>query len=145
MFFSASPRLRVEKLMASFRHFARRPRHNRILGAPMKPVAPVTRAGLGLLAGALLSWSGVTNISKVWVADNGDGTYKNPILHADYSDLDVVRVGGDFFSYSTDGTNFTPAGESFTARAGRWRFDPVRPPKTVTPISTGSASSRLDT
>jgi beta-xylosidase len=67
-----------------------------------------------------LSWSGVTNISKVWVADNGDGTYKNPILHADYSDLDVVRVGGDFFSYSTDGTNFTPAGESFTARAGRW-------------------------
>jgi len=25
-------------------------------------------------------------ISKVWVADNGDGTYKNPVLHADYSD-----------------------------------------------------------
>jgi len=24
------------------------------------------------------------------------------------------------FSYSTDVTNFTPAGESFTARPGRW-------------------------
>jgi beta-xylosidase len=36
-------------------------------------------------------------ISKVWVADNGDGTYKNPVLHADYSDPDVVRVGDDFF------------------------------------------------
>ena len=37
------------------------------------------------------------NISKVWVADNGDGTYKNPILHADYSDPDAVRVGNDFY------------------------------------------------
>lgn len=36
-------------------------------------------------------------ISKVWVADNGDGTYKNPILHTDYSDPDVIRVGNDFY------------------------------------------------
>src|SRR5205085_2802874 len=27
-------------------------------------------------------------VSKVWVADRGDGTYKNPIIHADYSDPD---------------------------------------------------------
>ncbi|MBG7611287.1 glycoside hydrolase, partial [Polaribacter sp. BAL334] len=36
-------------------------------------------------------------VSKVWVSDNGDGTFKNPILHADYSDPDVVRIGDDFF------------------------------------------------
>lgn len=36
-------------------------------------------------------------VSKVWVADNGDGTYKNPIIHADYSDPDVIRVGQDFY------------------------------------------------
>jgi beta-xylosidase len=36
-------------------------------------------------------------ISKVWVADNGDGTYKNPILHADYSDPDVIRVNDEYF------------------------------------------------
>ncbi len=36
-------------------------------------------------------------VSKVWVADNGDGTYRNPILHADYSDPDAVRVGDDFY------------------------------------------------
>lgn len=35
-------------------------------------------------------------ISQVRVADNGDGTYKNPILHADYSDPDAVRVGDDY-------------------------------------------------
>src|SRR5256885_14521656 len=36
-------------------------------------------------------------VSKVWLADNGDGTYKNPIIHADYSDPDVIRVGDDFY------------------------------------------------
>ena len=36
-------------------------------------------------------------VSKVWVADRGDGTYRNPILHADYSDPDAVRVGDDFY------------------------------------------------
>jgi beta-xylosidase len=38
-----------------------------------------------------------TPVSKVWVADNGDGTYRNPILHADYSDPDVTRVGSDYY------------------------------------------------
>ena len=37
------------------------------------------------------------SVSKVWVADNRDGTYRNPILHADYSDPDVTRVGDDFY------------------------------------------------
>jgi beta-xylosidase len=36
-------------------------------------------------------------VSKVWVADLGNGTYKNPILHADYSDPDVIRVGDDYY------------------------------------------------
>lgn len=36
-------------------------------------------------------------VSKVWVADTGNGSYKNPILHADYSDPDVCRVGDDYY------------------------------------------------
>ncbi len=35
--------------------------------------------------------------SKVWVSDNDDGTYTNPVLYADYSDPDAIRVGDDFF------------------------------------------------
>lgn len=46
-------------------------------------------------------------ISKVWVADNGDGTYKNPILYADYSDPDAVRVGNDFYMTASS-FNCTP-------------------------------------
>lgn len=36
-------------------------------------------------------------VSRVWAADNGDGTYRNPVLHADYSDPDVIRVGNDYY------------------------------------------------
>jgi len=39
----------------------------------------------------------IADVSHVWVADKGDGTYRNPILHADYSDPDVIRVGKDFY------------------------------------------------
>lgn len=45
-------------------------------------------------------------ISKVWKADNGDGTYRNPILHADYSDPDVVRAGDDYYMTASSFTCF---------------------------------------
>ena len=54
----------------------------------------------GLLSIVLLpGYSQAQNnyISKVWVADQGNGTYKNPVLNADYSDPDAVRVGDDFY------------------------------------------------
>ncbi len=35
--------------------------------------------------------------SEVWVSDEGNGMYRNPVLHADYSDPDVCAVGGDYF------------------------------------------------
>ena len=34
--------------------------------------------------------------SEVWCPDNGDGTYQNPVLNADYSDPDVICVGDDY-------------------------------------------------
>ena len=32
-----------------------------------------------------------------WNPDNGDSTYTNPVIFADYSDPDVVRVGNDYY------------------------------------------------
>jgi len=32
-----------------------------------------------------------------WTPDRGDGTFGNPVLFADYSDPDVIRVGTDFW------------------------------------------------
>lgn len=36
-------------------------------------------------------------LSKVWISDQGNGTYKNPVINADYSDPDAIRVGDDFY------------------------------------------------
>ncbi len=43
-----------------------------------------------------------------WFADQGDGTYCNPVLHADYSDPDVIRVGEEYWMTAS----------SFTATPG---------------------------
>ena len=42
-----------------------------------------------------------------WTPDQGDGTYRNPVIYADYSDPDVVRVGNDFFMTASS-FNCTP-------------------------------------
>ena len=47
-------------------------------------------------------------ITKMWIADQGDGTYTNPILYTDYSDPDAIRVGDDFFMVASSFCN-TPA------------------------------------
>ena len=35
--------------------------------------------------------------AQPWVSDLGNGKYKNPVLFADYSDPDIIRVGDDFY------------------------------------------------
>ncbi|WP_434036461.1 glycoside hydrolase family 43 protein [Formosa sp. 4Alg 33] len=49
----------------------------------------------------LFSQNSKPYVSEVWVGDLGNGMYKNPIIHADYSDPDVVRVGEDYFMTSS--------------------------------------------
>ena len=56
---------------------------------------------ISMLALSLIALAQKPSLSKVWVADNGDGTYKNPILHADYSDPDAIRVGDDYYMVSS--------------------------------------------
>ncbi|MBT29775.1 MAG: glycoside hydrolase [Thalassobius sp.] len=47
-------------------------------------------------------------VSEAWSPDKGDGTYKNPIIHADYSDPDICRAGDDFYMTSSS-FNSVPA------------------------------------
>lgn len=40
-----------------------------------------------------------------WSPDLGDGRYRNPILHADYSDPDAIRVGDTYYMVSSSFAN----------------------------------------
>lgn len=53
--------------------------------------------------------SGVDSPAETWpwIPDQGDGTYRNPVLFADYSDPDVIRVGEDYF-LTASSFNCTP-------------------------------------
>lgn len=44
------------------------------------------------------------NCDAKWQADREDGTYMNPIIHADYSDPDVIRVGDDYWMVASSFT-----------------------------------------
>lgn len=57
--------------------------------------------GLSLLLAMPLTAQEKNYVSEVWVADQGNGKYKNPILYADYSDPDACRVGDDFYMTSS--------------------------------------------
>lgn len=58
----------------------------------------VGRAVLSVLSFLLCAYTvSAQYVSDVWVPDCGDGTYRNPIIHADYSDPDVCAVGSDFY------------------------------------------------
>ncbi len=36
-----------------------------------------------------------------WTADNGNGTFSNPLFYDEFSDPDLIRVGGDFYLTGT--------------------------------------------
>jgi len=38
---------------------------------------------------------------KSWTADNGNGTYTNPLFYDEFSDPDIIRVGNDFYLAGT--------------------------------------------
>ena len=39
--------------------------------------------------------------SKSWTADNGNGTFTNPLFYDEFSDPDILRVGDDYYLAGT--------------------------------------------
>lgn len=40
-------------------------------------------------------------LPKTWTADNGNGTFTNPLFYDEFSDPDLIRVGNDFYLTGT--------------------------------------------
>jgi len=36
-------------------------------------------------------------IAQTWTADNGNGTYSNPLFYDEFADPDIIRIGPDFY------------------------------------------------
>ncbi len=59
------------------------------------------RLTASILGVALISGGIARAAEAPWVPDLGNGSYKNPVLYADYSDPDAIRVGSDFWLVSS--------------------------------------------
>jgi beta-xylosidase len=62
------------------------------------------RAALAIVSAAVLATAGAAS-AQVWRSDQGDGTFRNPVLFADYPDPDVIRVGDTYYFVTTTFAN----------------------------------------
>lgn len=58
----------------------------------MKRWAVSILSSIFLLVGTLLEVK-----AQTWTADNGNGTYSNPLFYDEFADPDIIRVGTDFY------------------------------------------------
>ena len=49
----------------------------------------------------MLHLSLLTSSAQSWTADNGNGTYTNPLFYDEFSDPDILRVGDDYYLAGT--------------------------------------------
>jgi beta-xylosidase len=69
---------------------------------------PSLLAAIGLLASSAAAQVAPAQIKQVpadyhtsWTADNGNGTYSNPLFYEEFEDPDVIRVGTDYYLAGT--------------------------------------------
>ena len=58
-------------------------------------------AGLCLAATPGLAAGAGNDAEHCWTADNGNGTYSNPLFYGEFEDPDVIRVGDDYYLAGT--------------------------------------------
>ena len=56
---------------------------------------------LKLLLGFVVLFSPMSATAQSWTADNGNGTFTNPLFYDEFSDPDILRVGDDYYLAGT--------------------------------------------
>ena len=56
---------------------------------------------LALMGVAASHAQGAGTPAQSWTADNGNGTYTNPLMYDEFSDPDIIRVGDDYYLAGT--------------------------------------------
>jgi len=56
----------------------------------------------GIVAAAPQVSSGASpDVTRHWTADNGNGTYSNPLFYEEFEDPDIIRVGDTYYLAGT--------------------------------------------
>ena len=60
-----------------------------------------TQRATALIAGIALAVVAPLSAQRTWTADNGNGTFSNPLFYDEFSDPDLIRVGDDYYLTGT--------------------------------------------
>ena len=60
-----------------------------------------TRRATAIIAGIALAVAAPSSAQRTWTADNGNGTFSNPLFYDEFSDPDLIRVGDDYYLTGT--------------------------------------------
>jgi len=64
-------------------------------------VSLVSLAGC-ITTAAVPNFTGIpADAAEHWTADNGNGTYSNPLFYEEFEDPDIIRVGDDYYLAGT--------------------------------------------
>lgn len=75
-------------------------------------------------------------VSEVWCPDLGNGIYKNPVLYADNSDPDAIRVGDDYYLTSSSFGCLPGLQILHSKDLVNWRIIGAAIPTAVPPVET---------
>ena len=79
-----------------------------------------------------LVWKVLMMIVVAWAqGDQSNGTYKNPVIFADFPDPDVIRVGDTYYMISTTMVNFPGATIVKSKDLVNWGYLTLCSPKRV--------------
>ena len=84
-------------------HIHHSPARTRIAAALLLALA--AGAGCRTVAQPASPAAAAARATAPWIADLGDGRYRNPVLYADYSDPDAIRVGDTFYMTASSFNN----------------------------------------
>lgn len=89
-------------------------------------------------------WAVLPVAAQTWVADNGNGTFTNPLFFDEFSDPDLIRVGSDFH---LTGTRCTACLAFLCSTRATWSIGPFSATRSTNWISglfsTGRREKRI--
>ena len=90
-------RLRVRPVIALYSVFAIQSE----LVLPRFKTSTLVAVAVSALAMVVDIYSASASAAQSWTADNGNGTYSNPLFYEEFEDPDVIRVGDDYYLAGT--------------------------------------------
>jgi xylan 1,4-beta-xylosidase len=67
----------------------------------LRVVSLITLIGGFIIVAPTASAGSSSGASEHWTADNGNGTYSNPLFYEEFEDPDMIRVGDDYYLAGT--------------------------------------------